>query len=106
MFSLISESVGEILQEVGRDFLLLNWVRGSFSRKNIVSSLLILQLSLFPYHSKHPIQTVLLSVLKQSKNFVDIIHPLLCPYAIKSNTHECKNTISGPEVHIQKPLAP
>ena len=36
MFGPFSESVGEILQVVGRGFLLLNWARGSFPHKNIM----------------------------------------------------------------------
>jgi len=50
-------------------FLHLIWVRGSFSRKNIVSPLLFPQLYLFLLYYKHAFQTVL--------KLVDTIHPLL-----------------------------
>ena len=94
VFSPFSESVGEILQEVGRGFLLLTWARGSFPRKNMVSSLLIPQLSLSPYHSEHPVQTGLTSILKQSKKICRHNSPLLlCPCAIKSNIELIKRMV-------------
>ena len=64
VFDPFSESVGEILQEVGHSCFTPHLARGSFPYKNIMSSLLILQLSLFLYQSKHPAQTGLTSILK------------------------------------------
>ena len=60
-------------------FLHLSWAWGGFSHKNIVSPLLFSQLALFLLHSKHAVQTVFTSVLKQSKKLINTIHP---PYVL------------------------